>query len=120
MGIVIGVGVVGFFVALHIWATVASMRMTRNMANEGFEHCGQVGNKHLWVKGNEVRIGSHFSGANLEKFVPIEIIKLSEVTRNAKLIELEIRYRINGEVKSARVRDSQDKLLTYADRLGYS
>ena len=69
----------------------------------------------LWVKDSEVYIGG-----TKENVVPIEVIKLAEVTRNAELYELEIRYRINGEVKSARVRDKKDKLLTYADRLGYS
>jgi len=84
---------------------------SRRIKNAGFEACGAG----LWVKD-----GKAYVGHKLEKLVPIEIIKLSEVTRNSKLIELEIRYRINGEVKSVRVRGSQDQLLTYADRLGYS
>jgi len=92
------------------------------MQNEGFEFCGgstpaSAGLRlnDLYVKDAEVYIGT-----KRENLVPIEVIKLSEITRGAKLVGLDVRYRINGEVKSLRVKGTKNELLTYMDRLGYS
>ena len=97
-------------------------RKRKLMQNEGFEFCGgstpvSAGLRlnDLYVKDDEVYIGT-----KRENLVPIKIIQLSEIARGAKLVGLEVRYRINGEVKSLRVKGSKNELLTYMDRLGYS
>ena len=51
---------------------------------------------------------------------PIEIVGVSEVTKNATLVELDIRYRINGVINQIRViNHSVNDLLTIEDKLGY-
>ena len=112
IAVVVALLVIGYLL------TLPKKNRLRRMKNAGYEYCGQtssLGDMDLWVKDSELYIGG-----TTENVIPVEIIKLSEITRNAKLHELEIRYRYNGEVKSARIRGSQDQLLTYMDQLGYS
>jgi len=117
----VGAGAIIILVLFIIVAAISSIK-SRNetiqrMTNAGFGYCGYLNSiaQYLWAYNGGVYIGD-----TVENLVAIEVISLSEITKGAKLHELEIRYRINGEVKSARVRDSGDKLLTYMDRLGYS
>jgi hypothetical protein len=48
---------------------------------------------------------------------PIEITGVSEITKNAKLVALEVRYRINGVINSMQVTELVDILLTIEDKL---
>jgi hypothetical protein len=56
---------------------------------------------------------------DLKRAIPIEIVGVREITRNAKLIQLEIRYRVNGTVKAETVGGSPNELLTAEDKFGY-
>ena len=118
-GVFISVGILVCILTPIVFMLTTKVEKKKNFLTEqGFEYCGLVhlkNSKSLHVKDSEVYIAQNF-----DNLVPIEIIKLSEITRGTKLIELEIRYRIDGEVKSLRVRDSENNLLTYMDRLGYS
>jgi len=60
-----------------------------------------------------------FHGSDVKSAVPIEVIGISEITQNARLVQLEMRYRENGMVRSTRFKGNEDQLLTIADRLGY-
>jgi len=109
-----------FIILTIIACLLASRRVKRKkrIINAGFEFCGHANGlvaKSLWVKDGEV-----YMGIILESLVPVEIIRFSEITRGTKLRELEIRCRIDGEVKSYRLKGSENELLTYMDRLGYS
>lgn len=49
----------------------------------------------------------------------VEILGISEITRNTRLVQLEIRYRLDGTVNSLRVSGSESYLLTLEDAMGY-
>lgn len=55
----------------------------------------------------------------IENITAVEITKVNEITKNAKLIELEIHFRINGAINSMRASGKINDLLTIADKLGY-
>ena len=119
LGVLIPVSIVVGTILIILWRIAKKDKIKKNFLTEqGFEYCGLVhrrpGNS-LHVKDSEVYIAQNF-----DDLVPIEIIQFNEITRGTKLFELEIRYRIDGEVKSLRLRDSENNLLTYMDRLGYS
>jgi hypothetical protein len=52
--------------------------------------------------------------------IPIEITGVQEITKNAKLVGLQVRYRINGAINVMQVSGSPNQVLTIEDKLGYS
>lgn len=124
-----------FFVVLLIavflmWAVWYSNKHAKSskeqdMSQKGFEYCGFFRASafswgDLWVSDGDVYL-AYDKTNNVDKFVRIdEVVKVSEVTIGTRLHELEIRYRLDGEVKTFRVKGSENELLTYLDRLGYS
>jgi len=112
----------GFVIILAVGLIRRSMRRTsahRRLKNEGFEWFGAVDyHQHLWVRDHDDNV---YIGGDINNLAPIEVIRLSEITQNARLVALEIRCRVNGEVRSLRVigRDEND-LLKCMDKLGYS
>ena len=58
-------------------------------------------------------------GNNPDDSKPIEVIGVREITRNTRLVQLEVRFRIDGALKSDRIKGSEDELLSIMDRLGY-
>jgi len=127
-GLLMVVAFIVFMLVLHFTYGRKLNRGDQDIRNAGFEFCGYGSRsvlRALWVKNGEVYIGH-----SLESLVPVEIIKLSEITLGTRLHELEIRCRINGEIKSLRIKGGEIKslrikgkeneLLTYMDRLGYS
>ncbi|MDR1328352.1 MAG: hypothetical protein LBK23_01975 [Oscillospiraceae bacterium] len=70
----------------------------------------------LWMKDGVVYLMPKIKAENA---VPVEVIGISEVSRNARLIALDIRYRVNGEVRSVRRNGTTNQLLTIEDKLGY-
>jgi len=112
-----------------MWAVWYSKKHAKgnkhDMSQKGFEYCGFFRASafswgDLWANDGEVFL-AYDRTENIDKFVRIEeIVKISEVTIGTRLHELEIRYRLDGEVKTFRVKGSEDELLTYMDRLGYS
>ena len=85
----------------------------------GLEKLGYTGldGKYLfWYKDGVLY---SIPGQKLENAVPLEIVSLSEITKNTRLIELEVRYRENGVLKSTRLYAPSSKLLEVMDGLGY-
>ncbi|MDR0863224.1 MAG: hypothetical protein LBN30_10735 [Oscillospiraceae bacterium] len=84
------------------------------------EHIKELGYELLanefYIKDDEVYVIRY----KPENAVQVEVIGLSQITRNAKLVQIEIRYRENGVIKSSRIYGSQDELYNIMDRLGYS
>jgi len=60
-----------------------------------------------------------FHGHSVKRAVPIEVISISEITKNSRLVQLEMRYRENGVVRSTRFKGTESQLLTIEDKLGY-
>ncbi|MCL2527092.1 MAG: hypothetical protein FWE42_01640 [Defluviitaleaceae bacterium] len=110
------------FLLWAIWyaSKVSTRNRVQDMSRKGFEYCGSFSMGALWFKDGEVYLASQYNLAKDDEHIRIEIIKVSEVTIGTKLHELEVRYRENGEIKSLRVKGSENELLTYMDRLGYS
>lgn len=96
----------------------------------GYEHIcggktGMTTAGSIWQKNNRyhfipVRITGDVSP---EEIVPIEIDGVGEITKNAKLVALEVRYRINGAINSMRIESGiltgidANALLTIKDKL---
>ncbi|MDR1329599.1 MAG: hypothetical protein LBK23_08375 [Oscillospiraceae bacterium] len=94
-------------------------RRAKNLRKLGYEFLAGTSNwvvRSLFMKDGAVYL---ISKNKLENAVPVEVIGLSEISRNARLIALEIRYRVNGEVRAARANGTTNQLLTMMDKLGY-
>ena len=111
------------FVVLPIWMLVWIKRGKKKIKNSGYEllSYGDGGTAtanyySLCIKDDIVYI---FHGSNVKRAVPIEVINISEITRNTRLVQLEMRYRENGVVRSTRFKGTESQLLTIEDRLGY-
>ena len=74
--------------------------------NDGYEWIGGS----LYMKDDELFYN---------RTTPVVVLGVSEITKNTRLVQLEIRYRVDGGVKSDRIWGSQDELLTIEYRLGY-
>jgi hypothetical protein len=70
----------------------------------------------FWEKGGEIFFILH---SNLNKATPIEIVEVSEIRRNSHLCGLEMRYRLNGQIKQVRFTGTSGQMLTLEDKLGY-
>jgi len=91
----------------------------------------RAGYEPLLKKGKNTSLSSFYvkdevlyynQGINPRKARPIEIISVSEITRNARLVQLEIRFRMDGAIRLVHVGGGwvgPDQLLTLADKLGY-
>ena len=74
---------------------------------DGFEHIGGL----LFLKDG----GLYYNRTTLAK-----VLGLNEIRNDrARLVQLEIRYAVDGSVKSERLYGSEDQLLTIAYKLGY-
>ena len=50
---------------------------------------------------------------------PIQVLEVSEITQNSYLVQLEIRFLMDGAIKSERIKGTADQLLTIKYKLGY-
>ena len=59
-------------------------------------------------------------GINPANAKPVEeVVEVIEITQNARLVALDIRIRIAGELKLVREKGSPNRLLALEDKLGY-
>ena len=94
-----------------IWLAFWMSRRTKQMHNDGYEEV----HRPFYVKDDMF----YFINSNF-KPKPIEITGVSAIRQNSRLMQLEIRFRMNGAIQSVRVSGSADMLLNLADRFGYS
>lgn len=81
----------------------------------------------IWQKsGNYYFVPIRITGdLSPEEITSTEITGVGEITKNAKLVALEVRYRINGAINSMRIESGimtgidANALLTIEDKLGY-
>ena len=104
---------------MGIYAFSLEARRKKKILQAGYE---QTGNKFFhspfYTKdGNVFLIPGAYP--KLKNAAPIEIVGINEITRNSKLVQLEIRYRTSSAIKSMNIAGSPDNLLTLADKLGY-
>ena len=105
--------IVAIFLGLaYIWPTGRKKRKWRKL---GFERL--MPRKYYFFMKDETAFLLPFG--HPEKAKPIEIVGISEIRSNSRLVQLEIRYRIDGRITSARLSGTSNDLLNAADKLGY-
>jgi len=87
-------------------------RRRKKMFKAGFEQLPFP----FWLKEDELYYNSSFSPANAKL---VEVVGVSEITRNARLVQLEIRFRMDGVLQSKRISGASNFLLGIEDKLGY-
>ena len=96
-----------------IWYGSRMKKKKRNLAEQGYKQIL----RQLWMKDDAVFFVAPYSLKPCA--TPIEVTEVNEILRNANLVQLEVRYRINGSVSSVRLSGTKDMLLTAMDTLGY-
>ena len=114
-GIVI---LVGFFVVMPIIFFCGRVYHRKKMSTAGYESLLKSWNNYefFYEKDGEIFFSQNYKP---RKAKLIEVIGVSEITRNSHLVELEIRFRMDGAITSRRVKGKTDQLLTLEDRLGF-
>jgi len=97
---------------LAVLILVWSYRRAKKIPNAGYERVFGP----FYVKDDAVYFTK---GSNADKLKSIEVIGVIEVTRGTRLVQLEIRYRMDSKIKSQRIAGTTNELLTIADKLGY-
>jgi len=80
---------------------------------------------NLSSQGYEFLIGNFYRKDGMIFFLqnkiptPVEVVGVAEVTQNATLVALDIRFRLNGSIRVVRVKGGSNYLLNVEDKLGY-
>ena len=102
----LGIAIILIFV-LWIGVRRSNEADVSSSSNPGYEHIGGS----LYMKDDELFYN---------RTTPAKLLGLSEIRNDrARLVQLEIRYAVDGSVKSERLYGSEDQLLTIAYKLGY-
>ena len=108
---------VGFMVLMFVWM----YHRTRKMSKAGFEYLRIVGSGpgkgsgcNFYMKNGTVYYNT---GINPDKARPIEVIDVSEITQNSYLVELEVRFRMDGALRTDRIKGTPNQLLPIKERL---
>jgi len=110
------VGIVVFAGLLIIVGRNSKANGRKKMAAAGYESLGAGYYDCFCVKDGEMFFCPNYNPRNAK---PIEIIGINEITQNARLIQLEVRFRMDNAVTMRRIRGSTNMLLTLADNLGF-
>ena len=100
-------------IALGVWG----QRGKKKMPKAGYKPLTVSYAGAFWIKDGMLYYNPGF---NPDKAKPIEVIGVSEITRNTRLVQLEIRFRMDGIIQSKRISGSTNQLLSIEDKLGYS
>ena len=119
---VIAVCVIIIFIVSIIFIAYKSDKSAKKRAKARLQMISQAGLEHI-IHQFYKKDGIIFYCRDIEKpgqATPIEITGVSEIRKNAQLVGLEFRYRMDGSIKSHRLYNhGQNELLTIADKLGY-
>jgi len=106
-------GLIAFLVLLFRWIRGRA----KKTSEAGYEQIGTTLTGTFWARDDEF---FYLSGMNLNNITPIEITGVSAIRKNTRLVQLEIRFRMDGIIQSKRISGSTNQLLSIEDKLGYS
>ena len=105
-----------------------NLKVPENMMEQGYKYIchGSLSSSKtgaILKKGSDsylVPVGVFATISPKAVITPIEVTAINEITKNGKLTNLEIRYRINGEINQILLKFyTPNEFLTIADKLGY-